>query len=311
MLVVIGPPGSTCRASLAENSRVGNPAAFRRRHHDGVPSVDPRQLIGHVIVCGLAGVGFRTVEQLHLAAVPVVVVDDDPDPRLARVVQGWGVPHIHGDPRLGDGLQAAGLDGAVAVVCTAADDLHALETALRARELRPGVRVVAQLANPSVGQALRRVTDEQSVLDVAALAAPSFVEACVGSPSHPLDLDGVLFSVVELEVEPDVGTPSGPHATFRGRFGDLAPVAVVPGDGSDMALCPGRDHPIAPGDRVAVLGTPAELGRADIDPAQLGRPPAPPGIGSLLRAASAGGAPPSRAATGRSCSCWAPWGSSC
>jgi hypothetical protein len=57
------------------------------------------------------------------------------------------------------------------VVCAAGNDLHTLEIALRARELCPGVQLVAQLANPSVGQALRRVTGEQSVLDVAAMAA--------------------------------------------------------------------------------------------------------------------------------------------
>jgi voltage-gated potassium channel Kch len=62
------------------------------QHHVESSKVDPRQMTGHVIVCGLAGVGFRTVEQLPLADVPVVVVDDDPDPRLARVAQGWGVP---------------------------------------------------------------------------------------------------------------------------------------------------------------------------------------------------------------------------
>ena len=31
---------------------------------------------GHVIVCGLHGVGLRTVEQLHRSGVRVVVVDD-------------------------------------------------------------------------------------------------------------------------------------------------------------------------------------------------------------------------------------------
>jgi hypothetical protein len=39
---------------------------------------------GHVIVCGLHGVGLRIVEQLSLSGVPAVVVDDHPDPRLAR-----------------------------------------------------------------------------------------------------------------------------------------------------------------------------------------------------------------------------------
>jgi tRNA A37 threonylcarbamoyladenosine dehydratase len=40
---------------------------------------------GHVIVCGLQGVGLRAVEQLHraqlhLSGTPVVVIDDDTIP---------------------------------------------------------------------------------------------------------------------------------------------------------------------------------------------------------------------------------------
>ena len=65
-----------------------------------------------MIVCGLQGVGLRTVEQLHQSRVPVVVVDDDPDPRLARIVEGWGVTHIQRSARIGDGLAEAGLDRA-------------------------------------------------------------------------------------------------------------------------------------------------------------------------------------------------------
>src|SRR5271155_3492932 len=78
---------------------------------------------GHVIVCGLRGVGLRTIEQLHLSGVSVVVVDDDPDLRLARIVEGWGVPHIHRSAHMGDGLAEAGLARAVAVICVETNEL--------------------------------------------------------------------------------------------------------------------------------------------------------------------------------------------
>ena len=47
-----------------------------------------------MIVCGLPGVGLRIVEQLTLSGVPAVVVDEDPDPPLARLIGAWGVPLI-------------------------------------------------------------------------------------------------------------------------------------------------------------------------------------------------------------------------
>jgi Trk K+ transport system NAD-binding subunit len=216
---------------------------------------------GHVIVCGLKGVGFRTVEQLHLSGVTVVAVDDDPDLRLARIIESWGVTHIHRSAHRGDGLAEAGLDRAFAVICAETSELATLEIAMRVREARPDVRLVVELANPSVGRALERVTGPGSVLDVAALAAPSFVEVCLGQPTHAIDIAGEKFAVVQVTVSADEGY----HRTFRSHFGNLAPVAVVPFDGGEMACCPGRDHPVAAGDRVAVLGARDDLDRSDID----------------------------------------------
>jgi Trk K+ transport system NAD-binding subunit len=215
----------------------------------------------HVIVCGLHGVGFRTVEQLHQSRVRVLVVDDAPDPRLAQIVEGWGVALIRRSARIGDGLAEAGLDRAQAVICVESDELATLEIAMRVREARPDVRLVVLLANPSVGRALERVLGTGIILDPAALAAPSFVEVCLRRPSHRIELGGEAFAVAEVQVAEDETA----GRTFRSRFGHLAPVAVVPADGAGVVCCPGRDHPVAVGDRVAVLATPAELDRAGID----------------------------------------------
>jgi Trk K+ transport system NAD-binding subunit len=220
-----------------------------------------RPIEGHVIVCGLKGVGLRTVEQLHFSGVQVVVVDEDPDPKLARIVEGWGVQQIHRDANLGDGLSEAGLDRAAAVVCAEANDLATLELALQVHEARPDVRLVVQLANPSVGRALETVTGANSVLNVATLAAPSFIEACLGLATHELKLAGEQFAVVQATVSGDEGYSQ----TFRSHFGNLAPVAISHADGSDLIICPGRDEPVFTGDRVAVLGTLAEFERSDLD----------------------------------------------
>src|SRR5215831_6261488 len=122
---------------------------------------------GHVIVCGLPGLGLRIVEQLSLSGVPAVVVDDNPDVRLARSLGAWGVPHLAGSSRAAETLKAAGLAGAAAVICAEEQDLDTLGAALLARELRPDVRVVVQLTNPAVGRALAQL--DIAVLDRAGL----------------------------------------------------------------------------------------------------------------------------------------------
>jgi len=128
---------------------------------------------GHVIVCGLPGVGLRIVEQLALSGVPAVVVDDNPAPALARAIGAWDVRLVTGPARSAETLMSAGLPGAIAVICAQDDDLPALETALLTRRLRPDVRVVAQLTNPAVGRAVREAG--AAVLDVAGLSAPTVV----------------------------------------------------------------------------------------------------------------------------------------
>jgi Trk K+ transport system NAD-binding subunit len=208
---------------------------------------------GHVIVCGLPGVGLRIVEQLTLSGVPAVVVDDNPAPALARMAAAWGVPLVTGPARSEETLMSAGLAGAIAVICAQDDDLSALETALLVRRLRAEVRVVAQLTNPAVGRAVKEAG--VAVLDVAGLSAPSVVEVCLGDGVQELSLSGMRFLAART------AAPSA--ATLRELYGALAPVAVVPRAG-DVLVCPGRDTVVSPGDEVTLIGTPDELAAARV-----------------------------------------------
>jgi Trk K+ transport system NAD-binding subunit len=218
---------------------------------------------GHVIVCGLHGVGLLIVEELSLSGVPAVVVDDDPDPRLARTLHGWGVPHVAGSPRGADALTRAGLAGAAAVICALEDDLHTLEVAMLTRELRAGVRVIVQLDNPAVGRALQGIGI--SVLDVAGLSAPSIAQACLQAPQE-IVLAGHGFCA---------GRASAPRAaTLRELYGVLTPVAVLPRGDGDVVICPGRDHAVAAGDDVTLFGTADELRAAGVTGRRAGPGPA-------------------------------------
>jgi Trk K+ transport system NAD-binding subunit len=208
---------------------------------------------GHVIVCGLPGVGLRIVEQLTLSGVPAVVIDDAPVPALARMIAAWDVPLITGQARAEETLMSAGLAGAIAVICAQENDLSALETALLVRRLRAEVRVVAQLANPAVGRAVRQAG--VAVLDVAGLSAPSVVEVCLGEGVQEMSLSGMRFLAART---------AAPHAaTLRELYGALAPVAVIPPTG-DVLLCPGRDTRVRAGDEVTLIGTPDELAAVSV-----------------------------------------------
>ena len=212
--------------------------------------------MGHVIVCGLNPVGLRTVEQLHLAGARVVVLDDEQDERLVRVVRGWGIPHLPRSAHLSDPLFAAGILGARAVVCAELTDLRTLETVLLIRDLRPDVLVVADLDNPAVAHAVEEVLSSVGVLDVAALFAPAVVEACIGRRAREILLGDTRFVAAEVTAPSD--------GTLRELYGNLAPIGVVTEARDELIACPGRDQEVSRGDRVTVLGTRAELDEAGL-----------------------------------------------
>lgn len=199
---------------------------------------------GHVVVCGTRGIATRIIEQLTEAGEQVVVLDES-------VVSA------------AEALRVAGIGTARAVVCVTASDVRNLELALLARELRPELRVVSQLGNQAVGAAMETANGPGAVLDVARLAAPTVVAACLSRRSHAIPVGDVEFLAVSA--------PATLDGSLRRNFGDLAPVAVVragpDGVPDEVVPCPGRDLPVRSGDRVTVLGTHDELAARGLAPA--------------------------------------------
>ncbi|MBX7433833.1 NAD-binding protein [Mycobacterium sp. Y57] len=194
----------------------------------------------HIIVCGDDALGVRIIEEFRTAGAHVVTVQSPAE------------------------LAAAGIATAEAVVCADDDDDLNLEIALLARQANPGVRVVARLANSVLRAAMAQNNGPGAILDVADLAAPSVVEACLNRTTHTISVAGVDFIVSGAAAQQD--------STLRAMFGDLAPVAVIHGEHSrtpgEVIACPGRDHPVRAGDLTAVIGTAHELREQGIEVAR-------------------------------------------
>ncbi len=177
-----------------------------------------------MVVRGVLGDGVRIVEELRQAGARVVAVDQSPDP--------GGLP------------LAAGIDGAVALICVEGDDLHNLATALVARELRSELRIVVGLRNAAVGRALNDIG--VFVVDVGQVSAPSVIEACLRTRSHELSLGEDSYLVTEV--------PSERSGTLAELYGDLAVLAVRPGGGRAAEVAPADDRPMEVGDVDVVVG---------------------------------------------------------
>ena len=186
---------------------------------------------GHTIVCGDDPLGIRIIEELRSAGADVTVIDS------------------------AESLAAAGVADAIAVICADDDDDLNLQIALLARQLSPTVRVVARLANSVLREAMALNNGPGAILDVAELAAPSVVEACLARTTHAISAAGIEFVIS--------GTDAPSDATLREIYGDLAPVAVIRGENSpspgEVVACPGRDLLVHEGDWTAMIGTADEL----------------------------------------------------
>ena len=152
-------------------------------------------------------------------------------------------------------LTLADVSQAIAVVCAGDDDAVNLEIALLARKANPNVRVVSRVANDVLREAIANDNGPGAILDVADLAAPAVVEACLSQATHDFDAAGMKFLVS--------GKYASREATLRELYGDLAPVAVIHGDDSptpgEMDICPGRDQRVHAGDWTMMIGTAEEL----------------------------------------------------
>jgi Trk K+ transport system NAD-binding subunit len=152
-------------------------------------------------------------------------------------------------------LAEAGIDQALAVVCGGDDDSTNLEIALLARKANPNVRVVARLSNDVLREALADDNGPGAILNVAELAAPSVVEACLAHAVHPFEAADMRFVVS--------GSSASRDATLRELYGGLAPVAVIHGENSpspgSLEVCPGRDLRVHTGDWTVMIGTADEV----------------------------------------------------
>ena len=193
----------------------------------------------HIIVSGDDALATTIADELKNAGVTVVRLANTDTPRPASLASSPSPSVAH----------------ALAVVCAGDDDATNLEIALLARKANPNVRVVARVANDVLREAVADDNGPGAILDVAELAAPSVVEACLAHATHQFEAAGIEFVVSGREASRD--------ATLRELYGDLAPVAVIHGENSptpgEMEVCPGRDQRVHAGDWTMMIGTADEV----------------------------------------------------
>jgi Trk K+ transport system NAD-binding subunit len=134
----------------------------------------------HVIVVGFGSLGYRVAMALRARDIRVVAADSEPDPRFAGSAREQGIALVASDARSADMLRTLRVGEARALLVATDDDAANLATALRARTMRPDLRIAVRLFDPDLALRLETAFGAFESRSIHALAAPAFAAAAVG-----------------------------------------------------------------------------------------------------------------------------------
>jgi Trk K+ transport system NAD-binding subunit len=153
-----------------------------------------------ILVCGLGHTGYRITTNLLALGCQVVALDSEVG-QLSSRLQELGVPVKVGDLRWSSFLIEAGIQEAAAIVSCTEDDMINLQTALRARQLNPSIRIVMRIFDDQLSEQLRHAFGLSAAYSTSALATPDFVSAALNRMNvRTVDIESVPQVIVRLEV---------------------------------------------------------------------------------------------------------------
>jgi Trk K+ transport system NAD-binding subunit len=231
-----------------------------------------RPLTGHVIVVGLGNVGTRVIGQLHDLGVGVAGVDKSETAAGVALARRLGIRVVIGDTTREETLRAAGVDTSQALVSVTSSDIVNLETALHARALSAGLRVVLRLGDDDLAERVQRNDHNTISRSVPHLAAPAFAVAMMENQvlrTIPVGRHVLLIADVRVGAGSDL---AGAPVESIHETGEVRVLAVQrPGAPRVDWSQPSRLR-LAPADRLYVLATRGGLSRV-LARSQPGRSP--------------------------------------
>jgi CPA2 family monovalent cation:H+ antiporter-2 len=250
----------------------------------------PAPLKDHVVIVGCGRVGRHIAEALGKLDIPRIVIEADPE-RVTKLQQ-LGVPVIYGDASSSEIMQTVGLERARALIITLPDDSSALAVVSTTRLRAPELRIIARAATWDGARELRAAGANDIVrpeleggveivrrtlidLNLPVREVQRYTELVRRegldegerpSPERTRVLEDLLNAARHVEIAwLDVDARSALAGATLAESGlrDRAGVTVVGiSRGETFITNPAADAAIAAGDRLAVIGTPAQIGAA-------------------------------------------------
>jgi CPA2 family monovalent cation:H+ antiporter-2 len=267
------------------------PGVWQWLDRHGMPDLaTPESMKDHIVIVGCGRVGRHIAEALGRLQVPRLVVESDPA-RLTKL-RDLGVPVLYGDAGSSEILKHAHLASARALVITLPDDVAVLSVVAIAQKQAPHVPIVARASTWDGGQRLKEAGVAQVVrpeleggleimrqtllgLDVSRREIDRYADilrregmsgAEQSSEESARVLDDLLAHARDLDIGwLDVGeaSPLAGQTLGASQLRTRVGVSVVAiGRQGRIISNPGPAESLLPGDRVAVIGAPAQVSAA-------------------------------------------------
>src|SRR3972149_10334583 len=216
----------------------------------------------HYIICGVGWAGLHIINELRETKRPHVIIDVDRNKIDKSLAALSGETFIEGDATDNDTLLKAGIDKAAGIFAVTGDDNQNLVIALTARQLNPGVRVVAQCNETKNMEKIKKAGADAVVspgyISGMRMASEMVRPTVVTFLDKMLRGQGQTLRVEEVPVPPSLVGKTLSTLDWR-RYPRTLLLAVKKGE--DWLYNPSRqDYVVKPEDRLIIMTTPEERG---------------------------------------------------
>jgi len=235
--------------------------SFRRRRMEKQAA----KARGHYIVCGVGWTGLHIINELRETKRPHVIIDISREKMDKSLEAMPGEIFIEGDATDNDTLLKAGIDKASGIFAVTGDDNQNLVIALTARQLNPGIRVVAQCNETKNAEKIRKAGAD-------AVVSPGYISGMrmaseMVRPTVVTFLDKMLrgkeesLRVEEVPVPPAMVGKALSSLNWP-KYPRTLLLAIKKGE--EWVYNPSRqEYIIRPEDRLIVMTTPEERGNLE------------------------------------------------
>jgi voltage-gated potassium channel len=220
------------------------------------------RLSDHVVICGFGRIGVQLSKELHLARRPFVVIERD----LTRCAQAQaeGYLHINGEATDEDALRAAGIAKARILATVLPDDAANVFITLSARNMNPGLEIIARGEVPTTESKLYHAGADRVVLPThigaERIAEMILYPATADYMANSAELNEMKRGLHEFGLELEMveaaerGALTGETVGEAERLSNGAFFIVrIERTGGQTILHPTEDVRIEAGDRIALL----------------------------------------------------------